>query len=579
MFVVPDCVVVSGESTQKMPPASYPTPAQLDAYAKKIANRPLSIQIFPNTVKVPQRKHLRRTVNGLDTCWPNQRHIPELVSASRGLLAVSNLPAKGVGQRTKELDSSHFRHCHKVAMNPQGGTYRSTLHQPAVHLQSSAQARAELGHKQNLLPPQQQQQQKSLVQTETLHQPGNLADSQTLHSLRLRHSETQQHEQAVMPRDTSQYQRLTHPAGLQQQQQQQRLFHLPTCESRPANHQASFRLQAVHQDLHHVPDEAALLNLRPVDHLLGLPPAQAANGFEQPGPSEQRKHQDGDVPPNVTVSTSTIPLSMASNLHQNHPGDLSSIVHQINQLCQARAGVGATSVCEGQIANPSPISRNLLINCLMVGHSDKASAQASSAPPQPNGPVTVGGDSFQRESEKVQQQQQQIQQYLHRQQLQQQMQQQRSWSRHQLDHEQDLPEGALPCKSRRLEPPTECSFSSQTLNYNKLHQAQRTSAASCQLGSMIGANRPLWTAAPSGHQEHPLGLQAAPVASSVGRTDGPSRTKMVHKVDLFGRPVHLGGFQGPGVDLLESVQQGPVAGAVQTPCNVGVLHTDHQGFC
>lgn len=71
---------------------------------------------------------------------------------------------------------------------------------------------------------------------------------------------------------------------------------------------------------------------------------------------------DADAPPNVTVSTSTIPLSMAATLQQNRPPDLGSIVHQINQFCQARAGIGTTSVCEGQIANPSPISRNLLIN-------------------------------------------------------------------------------------------------------------------------------------------------------------------------------------------------------------------------
>lgn len=71
---------------------------------------------------------------------------------------------------------------------------------------------------------------------------------------------------------------------------------------------------------------------------------------------------DSDAPPNVTVSTSTIPLSMAATLQHSQPPDLSSIVHQINQFCQTRAGISTTSVCEGQIANPSPISRSLLIN-------------------------------------------------------------------------------------------------------------------------------------------------------------------------------------------------------------------------
>ncbi|XP_042298654.1 protein FAM222B isoform X2 [Sceloporus undulatus] len=95
----------------------------------------------------------------------------------------------------------------------------------------------------------------------------------------------------------------------------------------------------------------------PQQHLLPQPPLPS--GAMHGG---GRKMADADAPPNVTVSTSTIPLSMAATLQQNQPPDLSSIVHQINQFCQARAGASATSVCEGQIANPSPISRNLLIS-------------------------------------------------------------------------------------------------------------------------------------------------------------------------------------------------------------------------
>ncbi|EPQ06193.1 Hypothetical protein D623_10028118 [Myotis brandtii] len=45
----------------------YPSPAELDAYAEKVANSPLSIKIFPTTIRVPQHKHLGRTVNGYDT--------------------------------------------------------------------------------------------------------------------------------------------------------------------------------------------------------------------------------------------------------------------------------------------------------------------------------------------------------------------------------------------------------------------------------------------------------------------------------------------------------------------------------
>lgn len=52
----------------------YPSPAELDAYAEKVANSPLSIKIFPTNIRVPQHKHLSRTVNGYDTS--GQRYSP-----------------------------------------------------------------------------------------------------------------------------------------------------------------------------------------------------------------------------------------------------------------------------------------------------------------------------------------------------------------------------------------------------------------------------------------------------------------------------------------------------------------------
>ncbi|KAK1328726.1 hypothetical protein QTO34_012301 [Cnephaeus nilssonii] len=65
----------------------YPSPAELDAYAEKVANSPLSIKIFPTTIRVPQHKHLGRTVNGYDTC--GQRYSPYPQHAGyQGLLAV-----------------------------------------------------------------------------------------------------------------------------------------------------------------------------------------------------------------------------------------------------------------------------------------------------------------------------------------------------------------------------------------------------------------------------------------------------------------------------------------------------------
>ncbi|KAB1275821.1 Protein FAM222B [Camelus dromedarius] len=75
-----------------------------------------------------------------------------------------------------------------------------------------------------------------------------------------------------------------------------------------------------------------------------------------------RKMPDSDDPLNVTGSTSTIALSMAATLQQSQPLDLSCIVQQINQVCQTRAGISTASVCEGQLADPSPSSHSLLIN-------------------------------------------------------------------------------------------------------------------------------------------------------------------------------------------------------------------------
>ncbi|XP_060612652.2 protein FAM222B isoform X2 [Anolis sagrei] len=125
----------------------------------------------------------------------------------------------------------------------------------------------------------------------------------------------------------------------------------------------------------------------PGNHL--LPQQQQQQQPPPPPPSLHgggRKMSDADAPPNVTVSTSTIPLSMAATLQQSQPPDLSSIVHQINQFCQARAGSSATSVCEGQIANPSPISRNLLISA-----STRVSAHSLPGPMPSCGVNPTGG--------------------------------------------------------------------------------------------------------------------------------------------------------------------------------------------
>nr|XP_020485435.1 protein FAM222A-like [Labrus bergylta] len=103
--------------TRKGEPASmvsrYPSPAELDAFAQKTANSPLSIKIFPTDVRVPQHKQLNKTVNGLDTT--GQRYSPysnPYSGGNQGLLAVIKASAvvKGVlknseGRRTKHANS------------------------------------------------------------------------------------------------------------------------------------------------------------------------------------------------------------------------------------------------------------------------------------------------------------------------------------------------------------------------------------------------------------------------------------------------------------------------------------------
>uniref|UniRef100_UPI0037E7651B protein FAM222B-like n=1 Tax=Semicossyphus pulcher TaxID=241346 RepID=UPI0037E7651B len=601
------------ETTQKMRSATYPTPAELDAYAKKVANNPLTIQIFPNSVKVPQRKHIRRTVNGLDTSSSSQRHspYPSQVSSSRGLLAVLRAPTKGV---IKDSDGSRTRQLHKAVMNPHSGPYatQSTLNlpQPAPHLPGPSNPGAQAAQKQGMVHPQLLQQQQSLTHPMTLQQPPTLPHPQALQQRNMAHSQALQRQQSLSQVQTSQQQRLALPQGIQRQQslphaqalQQQQsqtcppvvppqhLSHLQTLKHQTAPPQALLSQQGVTQDLRHMSDGAQLPSLQHTQGLVGtqpLPQAAGAgpptmpNNLQQPPPGAYgpRKLPDADAPPNVTVSTSTIPLSMAAGLHQNRPGDLSSIVHQINQLCQARAGMGTTSVCEGQIANPSPISRNLLINassrvsshhpalgsvpsCLLVGPPDKATAQTSSAAlhSQPSIAATNSIPAFHTDPEKVHLQQQQLQHHLHQQKQQQQQQQlqqhqhlqlqhlqqqQRSWAQHQLAHMQQPPEGAHPCKNPRMEPPTECSFPSGNLNYtHKLpntaqsfplkHPAEKpqpSSPINCPVGSMPYINghymQPPWGNIPatagnngSGPQDLPVVFQGGQAAASTDRIPG-----------------------------------------------------------
>ncbi|XP_026138401.1 protein FAM222B [Carassius auratus] len=400
------------DTTQRMRSANYPTPAELDAYAKKVANNPLTIKIFPNSVKVPQRKHIRRTVNGLDTSSQRYSPYPPQVNTRTGLLAIVKVPVKGI---LKDIEGGRARFLPKLIMNPHSGLYAnpSTLNVPHTvpHLQTPlgqkglAHSRALQAHPQSLQQKSSLQPQQSLAHQEALHQ-------------------SQAHQPPVP------HHALNHQQTLMQQQPQ-----LPGP-----------------QGLRHLPDMAQSVNLQHSQGFSQSQPMPQASCAGPPGPGVlqpplaglqmPRKLPDADAPPNVTVSTSTIPLSMAASLHQNRPSDLNSIVNQINQFCQARAGMGSTSMCEGQIANPSPISRNQLISAssrvcthpgvgplpsCILGNSDKGCPATALPLPDMNRMPLYHNDMKPHQSQP---------------QLPHQQHQQSPWGQHQLAHLQHLPEGA-----------------------------------------------------------------------------------------------------------------------------------------
>lgn len=355
--------------------AQYPTPAELDAYAKKVANNPLTIKIFPSNVKVPQRKHLRRTVNGLDTSSQRYSPYPTQVSTRTGLLAIVKVPVKRI------LEHPQVRFLPEITMNPQNGPYGtpSTLNLPQTISCMQALSQPHLLAQKNISHSQSLQTQKNLFHSQSMQTQKNHMRSQSLQPQQaISHPQSMQ-EQKAEPRPPSllqqqslAHQQAVHP-GIPRQQTVQHAL----------NHQhVLMQQQSGPQNLQHLPEMPQHSHSFPHSQPIPQPP-----GPGLPAPSNSMpgaKLPDADAPPNVTVSTSTIPLSMAANLHQKQPGDLSSIVHQISRFCQARASASATSVCEGQIANPSPISRNLLIDassrvcahnplpsCVLGSNSDK----------------------------------------------------------------------------------------------------------------------------------------------------------------------------------------------------------------
>ncbi|XP_075753965.1 protein FAM222A-like [Pelodiscus sinensis] len=94
------------ETVTSMHSPRYPSPAELDAYAQKVANSPLTIKIFPTNIRVPQHKHLNRTVNGYDTTGQRYSPYPGHASSYQGLLAIVKASSKSImknseGKRTK----------------------------------------------------------------------------------------------------------------------------------------------------------------------------------------------------------------------------------------------------------------------------------------------------------------------------------------------------------------------------------------------------------------------------------------------------------------------------------------------
>lgn len=303
------------------------------------------------------------------------------------------------------------------------------------------------------------------------------------------------------------------------------------------------------------------------------------------GPFGPRKLPDADAPPNVTVSTSTIPLSMAGSLHQSRAGDLSSIVLQINQLCQARAGLGGTSVCEGQIANPSPISRNLLINASSrVAHPSAASFHVTAGPEkapghppplslssQPGMSAPNGLQSFHNEMEKSQS-------HL-----------QRSWVQHQLAHMQQPPEGAHPCKAPRLEPAADCSFAPQNLSYTHKvpssaqafplkHQDKPRSSPPLCSGATLPYMDSQYLQQTWGPPQEEQGLQGPRAGLSdrflgqkykPGKVDTGIQPKLLPNMDFLPGNFQIPRFGDQGVD---------VHGPRQEPGPGGPLHGHHPGY-
>uniref|UniRef100_A0AAY5EYH5 Family with sequence similarity 222 member Ba n=1 Tax=Electrophorus electricus TaxID=8005 RepID=A0AAY5EYH5_ELEEL len=504
------------DTTRRMRSAQYPTPAELDAYAKKVANSPLTIKIFPNSVKVPQRSHVRRTVNGLDTGVP-PRYSPYPQSqptAKAGLLAIVKAPAaKGI---IKDFAGTRARPHPEASMSAPGGPYG-----PPPTATSASTLALQHGPQPLSGPPS--------------HQP------------------------ALQPQQTG-----APPPGFR---------HHPAAA---AQHPQGLGRT---QPLSHAPQQQP--------HPQQQPPPPGLQG-------SARKLLDADAPPNVTVSTSTIPLSMAGALHQGRPADLSSIVHQINQFCQARAqGAGATSVCEGQIANPSPISRSLLIDASsrVAVHGGHPAGPPPAAVPGGGPPHGMGAMSRMA--------------VYHG--------DVKPWGQHQLAHLQQIADGAghpckppsrdtgYPCKGMNyppelcmgqpytLKPPVDKPTPSPPVVSNNNHNgmpagpvAHYTNGQYYHQPSVWGSILPTPNSDSSGSQELPApfhgsagganpaaGVECAPVGGTAhyrpvgGATAG--QTNLMQTADYMGGDFQTPCFRDQNLGLMGKMHRPPPMGRVVAP--------------
>ncbi|XP_033502132.1 protein FAM222A [Epinephelus lanceolatus] len=131
--------------THKGEPASmisrYPSPAELDAFAQRTANSPLSIKIFPSDVRVPQHKQLNKTVNGLDTTGQRYSSYSHPYSGVyQGLLAVvkASVVVKGVVKNSEGRRTKHSNTQTSVAPynNPLNNGYTVRHGHKAYHISS-----------------------------------------------------------------------------------------------------------------------------------------------------------------------------------------------------------------------------------------------------------------------------------------------------------------------------------------------------------------------------------------------------------------------------------------------------------